>query len=176
MSVKKKAVTSTRHFLLQIWEVQYNIKGNTPYYHTTSTVEAFSNKNRCAVILIKIWQIWVQFPHHCSGETFINSESEQFSFIFFQYKINWVKNNSPKGGFREKDISKFKNMESKMRSSRQGLRARESPILGDAFMAFESYSAENVTSDLGLHSRWHSIATFPLSENRVFTTVKGSTA
>lgn len=58
----------------------------------------------------------------------------------------------------------------------QGLRARARPNLGATLLAFVSYSAERVTSDLGLHSRWHSIATFPLSENRVFTTVSGSSA
>lgn len=56
----------------------------------------------------------------------------------------------------------------------QGLSARARPIFGDALSAFESYSAETVTSDFGLHSRCHSTPAFPLSENRVFTTVNGS--
>ena len=58
-----------------------------------------------------------------------------------------------------------------------GFRARAIPYFGfAAWVAFESYSAEKVISDLGLHSCWYSIAALPLSENRVFTTVNGSTA
>lgn len=56
----------------------------------------------------------------------------------------------------------------------QGLSARARPTFGDALRAFESYSAETVISDFGLHSRCHSKPAFPLSEKRVFTTLNGS--
>lgn len=56
-----------------------------------------------------------------------------------------------------------------------GFKARARPNLGIGFFAFVSYSAEKVISDFGLHSRCQSIATFPLSENLVFTDVNGST-
>lgn len=55
------------------------------------------------------------------------------------------------------------------------MRAIARPSLGPTLMAFVSYSAETVTSDLGLHSRWLRMATVPLSENLVFTKVFGST-
>lgn len=56
----------------------------------------------------------------------------------------------------------------------QGLRAMERPNFGAVLMALVSYSAENVTSDFGLHFRWLNMATLPSSENLVFTKVKGS--
>lgn len=57
---------------------------------------------------------------------------------------------------------------------RHGCRATARPNLGVALVYFESYSAENVTRDLGLHFRWHSKATLPLSENLAFTVVMWS--
>lgn len=36
----------------------------------------------------------------------------------------------------------------------QGFRAIARPTLGDESVAFESYSADKVTIDFGLHSRW----------------------
>ena len=54
----------------------------------------------------------------------------------------------------------------------QGLRAMERPHFGAVLMALVSYSAENVTSDLGLHSRWLDIAILPSSENLVFIDVR----
>lgn len=58
----------------------------------------------------------------------------------------------------------------------QGFSVSARPSFGVALTAFESYSAEKVISDFGLHSRCNSVAIFPLSDNRVFTMVKGSIA
>lgn len=55
-----------------------------------------------------------------------------------------------------------------------GLRARARPSLGEEFTAFESYSADKVMSDFGLHSLCTTIPAFPLSETLVFTVVNGS--
>lgn len=38
--------------------------------------------------------------------------------------------------------------------SDQGFRAIARPTLGDDSIAFESYSADRVIKDFGLHSRW----------------------
>lgn len=52
------------------------------------------------------------------------------------------------------------------------MRARARPNLVDEPKIFvESYSADRVISEFGLHARWHWKAALPSSLNRVFTTV-----
>jgi len=105
-----------------------------------------------------------------------------FTWIFwftYMYKVKRLKPSSGSGknitGFRCSSIQVAE--QNKRWFHIHGLRARARPNLGAAaWVAFGSYSAEKVISDFGLHSCWHSIAALPLSENRVFTTVNGSTA
>jgi len=97
----------------------------------------------------------------------------------YMYKVKKLKPSSGSGknitGFRCSSIQVAE--QNKRWFHIHGLRARARPNLGAAaWVAFGSYSAEKVISDFGLHSCWHSIAALPLSENRVFTTVNGSTA
>lgn len=55
------------------------------------------------------------------------------------------------------------------------MRARARPNLaGEPKIFVESYSADKVMSEFGLHARWHWKAALPSSLNRVFKTVFGS--
>ena len=57
----------------------------------------------------------------------------------------------------------------------QGFRLSAKPNFMDESRTFEeSYSAEKVICDFGLHSRWHRKAALPSSLNRAFKTVNGS--
>ena len=113
-----------------------------------------------------IFQNWVQLPHQL--QHFINGWT---NFSVSQYQL--VK---PRCFLINEGKMFIKSRRGIKAYPDQGFSVSARPSFGVVLTAFESYSAEKVISDFGLHSRCNSVAIFPLSDNRVFTMVKGSIA